>query len=254
LIAEVVKNPVHVEVGEINKVAETVEQHFYAVSARAKMDLLVHVLQNEDVETMLVFSRTKRGADRIAHRLERKGLQAVAIHSNRSQSQRQRALEAFKGRQCRILVATDIAARGIDVDRISHVVNYDTPQFAEDYVHRIGRTGRASATGAALTFVSHEEEKYLKRIEQAASRRCTLKHYDGFVDPEHRPLSSTASERHPRDSAAHERRLRVNAAPERRPRVSVASEHQPRVQAEPEHRPVTFGRNQQRGFRSRKRR
>ncbi len=214
LVAEVVHDAVKVDVGETNRPVESVEQHFYAVSAKAKMDLLVHVLQNEAVETMLVFSRTKRGADRISSRLERRGLQAAAIHSNRSQPQRQRALDAFKARECRILVATDIAARGIDVERISHVVNFDTPQFAEDYVHRVGRTGRADATGAALTFVSHEEEKFLRRIEYATSRKCTLKHYDGFADPEPRRIGPET----------------------------------------PVHRPVTFGRNMQRGYRARGRR
>ena len=214
LIAEVVRNAVKIDVGEINKPVDSVEQHFYAVSTKGKMDLLVHVLRNEPVETMLVFSRTRRGADRIARRLEKSGIESAAIHSDRSQPQRQRALDAFRARHNRILVATDIAARGIDVESISHVVNYDTPQFAEDYVHRIGRTGRASASGAALTFVSSEEEKYLRRIEYATSRKCRLKLYEGFADPEPRSLE----------------------APTTRPTA------------------VTFGRNLQRGYRTRGRR
>jgi ATP-dependent RNA helicase RhlE len=132
---------------------------------------------------MLVFSRTKHGADRISRRLERSGVSCAAIHSNRSQSQRKRALDGFKRREFKVLVATDLAARGIDVDGISHVVNYDTPAFAEDYVHRIGRTGRAEASGIALTFVSSEEQSYLKKIEHFTGKRCDLKRYPGFTIP-----------------------------------------------------------------------
>jgi ATP-dependent RNA helicase RhlE len=195
LVAAVQTDPQRIDVGAPNTAVTTVDQHFYAVSSRAKLDLLVHVLGNEQVETMLVFSRTKRGAERIARNLERRGLQCGVIHSNRTQAQRQHALDGFKARRHRILVATDIAARGIDIDRISHVVNYDTPVFAEDYVHRIGRTGRAEAGGRALTFVSTDEEKFLRKIALFTTNGSKLKHYPGFTDPEPPLLTPLTGER-----------------------------------------------------------
>jgi ATP-dependent RNA helicase RhlE len=127
-----------------------------------------------------VFSRTKHGADKISRRLEKNGLKSVAIHANRTQAQRQRALAGFKQGQYTVLVATDIAARGIDVEGISHVINFDTPAFAEDYIHRIGRTGRATLSGDALTFVSNQERKYLKNIEFFVGKKYELKRYPGF--------------------------------------------------------------------------
>jgi ATP-dependent RNA helicase RhlE len=132
---------------------------------------------------MLVFSRTKHGADRICKRLQQKGISASAIHSDRSQSQRLRTLDGFKQRKFQVLVATDLAARGIDVDRISCVVNYDTPACAEDYIHRIGRTGRAEQKGIAVTFVTDDEMSNVKRIEQITGKRFRMKEYPGFEVP-----------------------------------------------------------------------
>ena len=183
LVAEILVDPLYIEVGSPGAPVETVVQHFYSVPQPTKIDLLMHILANEPTGPMLVFSRTKHGADRISRRLERGGVSCAAIHSNRSQSQRKRALDGFKRREFKVLVATDLAARGIDVDGISHVVNYDTPAFAEDYVHRIGRTGRAEASGIALTFVSNEEQSYLKKIEHFTGKRCDLKRYPGFTIP-----------------------------------------------------------------------
>ena len=180
LVASIQKNPTLIEIGQSSTPVKSVTQQFYSVPQPAKTNLLVHILQDKAIQTMLVFSRTKHGADRIAKHLDRKGILSAAIHSNRSQSQRQRTLEAFKQRQVRVLVATDLAARGIDVDGISHVVNYDTPAFPEDYIHRIGRTGRASKTGIAMTFVSSDEKKYIRRIEQLVGCRCTMELYPGF--------------------------------------------------------------------------
>jgi ATP-dependent RNA helicase RhlE len=185
-------------VGTANAPVKSVTQHFYSVPQPAKTDLLIHILQDKAIKTMLVFSRTKHGADRISKNLDRRGIPSAAIHSNRSQSQRQRTLDAFKQRHVRVLVATDLAARGIDVDGISHVVNYDTPSFPEDYVHRIGRTGRASKTGLALTFVSSEERDYLRRIERLIGCRCTIESYPGFVH--------TVKEREPRIPEVHEKK------------------------------------------------
>jgi ATP-dependent RNA helicase RhlE len=183
LVAEILVNPQYVEVGDPCTPVETVEQLFYSVPQPTKMDLLMHILTNEKIGPMLVFSRTKHGADKISRRLERNGIRSVAIHSNRSQSQRKRALDGFKRREFKVLVATDLAARGIDVDGISHVVNYDTPAFPEDYIHRIGRTGRAEAKGIAVTFVSGEEQNYLRKIEHLTGKRLEAKRYPGFTCP-----------------------------------------------------------------------
>jgi ATP-dependent RNA helicase RhlE len=183
LVAAIQRDPQVIVVGQECAPPMTVTQHFYLVPQPTKIDLLLHVLANEKTGPMLVFSRTKHGADKISRRLERSGIRSTAIHSNRSQSQRMRALDGFKRGQYKVLVATDLAARGIDVDGITHVVNYDTPAFAEDYVHRIGRTGRAEASGIAMTFVSGEERSYLSKIERLTGKRLDLKQYPGFTCP-----------------------------------------------------------------------
>ena len=183
LVAGIQKQPHLIEIGEPFTPVKTVEQHFFHIPQQTKMDLLVHILGTDAVDTMLVFSRTKHGADKIARRLSQAGISSAAIHANRSQSQRKTALDGFKARRYKVLVATDLAARGIDVSGISHVVNYDTPVFAEDYIHRIGRTGRMESKGTALTFVSEDEEKYIKRIEYLIGSRFALKRYPGFEGP-----------------------------------------------------------------------
>jgi ATP-dependent RNA helicase RhlE len=180
LAASIQRRPEFVEVGQRRNPAESVTQYIYPVAQTQKMDLLLHVLRTESVENVLVFSRTKHRANRITKKLAQRGFAAAAIHSNRSQNQRQRALADFKRGDVQVLVATDIAARGIDVDGISHVVNFDTPNMAEDYIHRIGRTGRADATGDALTFVSADEEDYLRNIEKHTGRRFERSTYADF--------------------------------------------------------------------------
>lgn len=184
LAAGVMRNPHTVEASAPHTPATTVAQYFYTVSQVSKMDLLLHSIEAEKMESVLVFSRTKHGADKICKRLERKGITAVAIHSNRTQPQRDRALEGFKAGKFRVLVATDIAARGIDVTGISHVINFDIPRYAEDYIHRIGRTGRAGAAGDAITFFSRDEQQYLKRIETFVGKHFPAKDYPGFIAPE----------------------------------------------------------------------
>jgi ATP-dependent RNA helicase RhlE len=169
-----------VKVGEQRNPAETVAQHAYPVAQHRKMDLLLHVLDKEPVQNVLVFSRTKVRADRITKRLSQKGFAVTALHSNKSQNQRQNALDGFKRGKFQIMVATDIAARGIDVDTISHVINYDTPNQAEDYIHRIGRTGRAETSGDAITFVTQEEKSYLRNIERHTGQRLNRKEYEDF--------------------------------------------------------------------------
>lgn len=180
LVKNIQKKPELIDIGERRSPAKTVTQHFYSVQQDKKGDLLFHILNEKKLESVLVFSRTKHGADKISHKLERKGIKSIAIHSNRTQAQRERALAGFKNGQYNVLVATDVAARGIDVEGISHVINYDVPTFAEDYIHRIGRTGRAEHSGDAITFVSRDEVKYSKKIEQFTGRRHELLQYPGF--------------------------------------------------------------------------
>ncbi len=180
LVAQIQNSPESINVGQQTAPADSVAQQFLEVPRHQKFDLLMHILKQENAETMLVFSRTKHGADKIKKRLEKCGIASAAIHSNRSQGQRQSALEGFKNRKFRVLVATDIAARGIDVTGISHVVNFDTPAFAEDYIHRIGRTGRAELTGKALTFVSEEEINNFRKIGKHTGKRLELTSYHGF--------------------------------------------------------------------------
>jgi len=218
LAKSILKHPERIEAGIEHNPAETVTQHFYMVPRDAKMDLLTHVLEAENMYSVLVFSRTKHGADKISRRLDRKGITSMALHSNRSQAQRERALEGFKNKTFRVLVATDIAARGIDVTGISHVINYDIPMHAEDYVHRIGRTGRAGATGDALTFVTRDETSYLKDIEKFTHQKLFAREYPGFTPPPREPGTVTATHSAPRSPhTVHERRPKP-ASHEERPR------------------------------------
>jgi ATP-dependent RNA helicase RhlE len=161
-------NPVRIEIGNVSKPAENVELRTFEVDQNKKQELLEHLLGAEK-GSFLVFVRTKHGADRLARRLERSGHAAAQIHGDRTQSQRNSALKGFSEGRHRVLVATDVAARGIDVKDIAHVVNYDMPKEAEDFIHRIGRTGRASKTGIASTFAMPNERGDLKKIERALS-------------------------------------------------------------------------------------
>ena len=181
LAAGIQKHPKMIQVGEQRNPIETITQHIYPVQKERKLDLLLHMLQDGQMYSVLVFSRTKHGADKISHRLERAGVKSVAIHSGRTQGQRVRAMEGFRAGKFQVMVATDIAARGIDVEGISHVINYDVPAYAEDYIHRIGRTGRAEATGDAITFVCHDEAKYLRQIEKFIGRKFTMEKAPGFA-------------------------------------------------------------------------
>jgi ATP-dependent RNA helicase RhlE len=159
-------DPVKVAVTPVATTAERVTQGVMFVPVSAKQHLLATILRDPAIERVLVFSRTKHGADKVVKHLEREGIESAAIHGNKSQAQRERALGAFRAGSCRVLVATDIAARGIDVDGVTHVINYDLPNVAESYVHRIGRTARAGATGIAMAFCSNEERPYLRDIEK----------------------------------------------------------------------------------------
>ncbi|MDO6435514.1 DEAD/DEAH box helicase [Flavitalea sp. BT771] len=166
LSASILVNPSKVEVTPVSSTAETIQQSMYFVDKKDKRSLLLHILKTQPIATALVFTRTKHGADKVAQGLTRAGIRAEAIHGNKSQNARQRALLNFKTRQTRILVATDIAARGIDIDELTHVINFELPNVPETYVHRIGRTGRAGASGIALSFCDAEEKEFLRDIEK----------------------------------------------------------------------------------------
>jgi ATP-dependent RNA helicase RhlE len=175
LANSILVKPVRVEVAPVATTAETIDQRLYFVEKEQKRGLLVHLLNSDkDIQRVLVFTRTKHGANRVARHLESAGIGAEPIHGNKSQNARERALAAFKSGACRVLVATDIAARGIDIDGISHVINFDLPNIPETYVHRIGRTGRAGASGIALSFCDSEERAYLKDIERTIRRRVPV--------------------------------------------------------------------------------
>ncbi|QGZ62286.1 DEAD/DEAH box helicase [Paraburkholderia acidisoli] len=181
-------SPALIEVARRNTTAETVAQKIYPVDRDRKRDLLTHLIRQHNWFQVLVFTRTKHGANRLAEQLTKDGISALAIHGNKSQSARTRALAEFKDATLQVLVATDIAARGIDIDQLPHVVNYDLPNVPEDYVHRIGRTGRAGATGEAVSLVCVDEHQLLKDIEKLIKRAVPQEVVPGFEpDPNAKP-------------------------------------------------------------------
>ena len=181
LTREILRNPAKIMLQRRAAPAEGVAQWVYPVPSGLRGALLVELLQNGDMDDALVFTRTKHRADRVWKLLNRKGISAERIHGNRSQAQRTRALADFKSGKCRVLVATDIAARGIDIEALGHVVNFDIPAVPDDYIHRVGRTARADATGDAITLVSPEDEGDLKRIERALGSKLSRVRLDGFA-------------------------------------------------------------------------
>ena len=176
--------PESIEVSRRGQTAGTIEQTAYPVAAASKIVLLLDLLEREKFERVLVFTRTKRGADKLAHILEKRAHNSSRIHGNRSQSQREAALRGFKSGKTRVLVATDVAARGIDIDSVSHVINYDVPEVPEDYVHRIGRTGRAGNNGRAITLLTAAEEHSMRAIERLTGQsveRVLLPEFGGAI-------------------------------------------------------------------------
>lgn len=172
LVDTYVNNPVRIAIGATTRPMDQIALHVYEVEQDRKLSLLQRLL-NEESGSFLVFTRTKHGTDRLAKRLSESGFDAARIHGNRTQSQRNQALSGFRSRRYRVLVATDVAARGIHVDDIAHVVNYDLPQLTEDFIHRVGRTGRAGAQGKASTFATRSERKEISKIEAAMKMRLT---------------------------------------------------------------------------------
>jgi ATP-dependent RNA helicase RhlE len=181
LANSILKNPVRVEVTPVSSTANTIQQAVYFVEKGNKRKLLHHLLQDSAIQTALVFTRTKHGADRVAKDLNHANIKAEAIHGNKSQGARQRALANFKSQRTRVLVATDIAARGIDIDELSHVINFELPNIPETYVHRIGRTGRAGAKGMSISFCDEEEKEYLHDIHKLISKTIAVVEDHPFV-------------------------------------------------------------------------
>jgi ATP-dependent RNA helicase RhlE len=181
LARKYLRKPVVIQVGRRSEAASTVTHAVYPVPKDKKSALLIELLNKPEMDSVLVFTRTKHGADRVVRHLERAGVNAVAMHADKSQGQRTKALDDFKTGRVRVLVATDIAQRGLDISGISHVINYDVPQQPEDYVHRIGRTGRAAATGDAYTFMSADEIAMVRTIERIIAQqipRISVPGYD----------------------------------------------------------------------------
>ena len=174
LADNLLKSPVKIEVTPVSSPVEIIEQSVFYVNKKNKTKLLIHLLKNETLTSALVFSRTKHGADKIVRVLVKSGIEAQAIHGNKSQNARQLALKNFKEKKIRVLVATDIAARGIDIDELSHVFNYNLPEVPETYVHRIGRTGRAGLGGTAISFCDFEEKSMLRDIQKLIGKKVSV--------------------------------------------------------------------------------
>jgi len=183
LADSLLNNPGFVEVARRNTASELVEQTVHLVAQSQKRDMMSHLIKANDWQQVLVFTRTKHGANRLAEKLVKDGIEAAAIHGNKSQGARTKALAQFKDGSLRVLVATDIAARGLDIDQLPQVVNFELPNVPEDYVHRIGRTGRAGSSGAAVSLVDAEEIKLLKGIERLIKREIPRVAVEGFVPP-----------------------------------------------------------------------
>ncbi len=198
LANKLLTNPVRVEVTPASSTAETVAQKMYMVQKADKKRLLTHVLKDRTVSSALVFTRTKHGANKIALFLEKAGIMSAAIHGNKSQSARQKALKSFKNKELRVLVATDIAARGIDIDELSHVINFEIPNEAETYVHRIGRTGRAHKEGIALSFCDQDEKAYVNDIHKLIGNHIPIESDHPFHMGHSNSIAEKPPKRNPR--------------------------------------------------------
>ena len=174
LSEKILINPKKVEVNPDSSTAETIQQYLYKTNKKSKSDLLLHILKDHKLNQVLIFSRTTYGADRIVRKLLKKNISSAAIHGKKSQNQRQKVLKAFKNCSIRVLIATDIAARGIDIDKLRYVINYDIPNESETYVHRIGRCGRAGEDGVAISISEPEEMKYIKNIEKLINLKIKI--------------------------------------------------------------------------------
>ena len=222
LAASFMHQPATVEVTRRNTPAELVAQVQHPVDHARKKELLAHLVKENNWNQVLVFAKTKRGANRLAEALEKSGIDADAIHGNRSQPQRTRVLRRFKDNGLQVLVATDIAARGLDIEELPHVVNFDLPHVAEDYVHRIGRTGRAGVSGEAVSLVSHEDRPLMAAIERLMNRKVEQRVIAGFE-----PGSRSLAPEQPQNRQPHRR-------PQRRPQRHGAPKQPPRPHSQPQ--------------------
>ncbi len=181
---QILKNPIKIEVAAVSSAADTVQQFLYYTNKSSKKSLLLHILNKHDIDQVLLFSRTKHGSDRIVRDLKKKNIAAKAIHGDKAQNQRQKALQEFKDRKIRVLVATDIAARGIDINELKYVINYDVPNEPETYVHRIGRSGRAGKEGIAISICEPEENSYVKAVEKLIKQKLQVINDNPFPQTE----------------------------------------------------------------------
>lgn len=189
LSRRILTNPVKVEVAAVSSTADTIQQHLYYTNKETKRDLLIHILRDKKIDQVLLFSRTKHGADRIVRNLKKEKITTAAIHGDKAQNARQRALQDFKDGKIRVLVATDIAARGIDIDKLGYVINYDIPNESETYVHRIGRCGRAGDDGISISICEPEENTYIKDIEKLINQKIEVVKNNPFPQTE-RPMNA----------------------------------------------------------------
>ena len=189
LSRKILSNPKKVEVSPVSSTAETIQQHLYYTDKSSKSALLLHILEDKEINQALLFSRTKHGCDKIARNLQKHKIKVAAIHGNKSQNQRQKALQQFKAGEIRVLVATDIAARGIDIDKLRYVINYDIPNIAETYVHRIGRSGRAGEEGNAISICEPEENAFIKEIEKLINQKIPIVNNNPFPQTE-KPMTA----------------------------------------------------------------
>jgi ATP-dependent RNA helicase RhlE len=206
LAGEVLRNPERVEIAPQGRTVEKVDQRVYFVNSATKRALLSHLLADQSLERVIVFTRTKRGANRVAEALEDRGVSSEAIHGNKSQNARQKALDNFSRGKARVLVATDLASRGIDVVGVTHVINYELPADAESYVHRIGRTARAGASGIALSFCDGSERGQLKSIERLTNQRIAVVSTPANEDMPAAPPMRPRAEREANDENQREHR------------------------------------------------
>lgn len=186
---KILHNPKKIDVAPVSSTAETIKQILYYTNKSTKKELLIHILKNQDINQVLLFARTKHGANRIAQNLKKAKISALAIHGDKSQNQRQKALKSFKAGEIRILVATDIAARGIDIDKLEYVINYEIPEVAETYVHRIGRSGRAGENGNAISLCEPEENALIKDIEKLINKKIKVVEDNPFPQTD-RPMNN----------------------------------------------------------------
>lgn len=215
-------HPEKVEVSPVSSTVDTISQSLYFVEKKEKKELLLHLLKNPDIESVLIFTRTKYGADKLARALNKSNIKTEAIHGNKSQNARQRALNGFKNHSLRVLIATDIASRGIDIEQLSHVINYELPNIPETYVHRIGRTGRAGHNGIAISFCDSEERPYLKDIQKLIGKKIHVVEEHPFVRNSEAPTQNTQTyktevkkkeqpERHPNNNLRRRKRKQTNS-------------------------------------------